>query len=349
VSRPGDGHRFLRWLWTSRRLDARLLRLILLPLAGLWKLAVALRNLGYDRGWFPIRSLPLPTLAIGNLSVGGSGKTPVAGWVAQHFASRGITPGVLTSGYGRDEAMLHQRRIPTARVIADPNRVAAGGRARDQGARVLILDDAYQLRGVARDYNLAVVSAETSRAVSWPLPAGPWREGWKALGRADGLIVTRKRASAEAAREALGRWRTLIKPGGAAGIVRLDVSRYEGLESQRAVPPEALGGRRVVAASAIADPGSFVGQTKATGALVQVAAWPDHHEFQADDLAWLAKAATRADFLVVTEKDAVKLRGRWPASVPEPLVAVLDLTWEDGEAAIVAALDGVVPRGRTSY
>ena len=170
MSARGGGHRFLRWLWTSRRIDARLFRLVLLPLAGLWKLGSVLRNSRYDRGSAPVHSLPLPAIAVGNLSVGGSGKTPVAGWIAHHFASRRRIPGILTSGYGRDEALLHQQRIPTARVIADPDRVRAARRAQEQGAQLLILDDAFQLRSVARDYNLAVVSAETSRAVPWPLP-----------------------------------------------------------------------------------------------------------------------------------------------------------------------------------
>ena len=108
------------------------------------------------------------------------------------------------------------------------------------------------------------------------------------------------------------------------------------------VPASALLGKRVVAASAIADPDAFVAQTKATGAQVQVATWKDHHDFRDQDLAWLSKAARKADFVVVTQKDAVKLRDRWPASVPEPLVAVLDFTWEHGEAAITAGLDAIV-------
>lgn len=343
MSNRGSGHRFLRWLWTSRRIDARLFRLVLLPLSGLWKLGSMLRDARYERGAAPVETLPLPTIAVGNLSVGGSGKTPVAGWIAHHFASRGRIPGILTSGYGRDEALLHQLRIPTARVIADPDRGRAARRAKEQGAQLLILDDAFQLRGIARDYNLAVVSAETSRAVPWPLPAGPWREGWKALGRADGLVITRKRASLEAAQDALRRFGALIRSGGATGIVQLSVSRYEGLESGKLVPAESLRDRRVVAASAIADPDAFVAQTKATGALVQVASWPDHHEFADEDLAWLAKAARKADHLIVTQKDAVKLKGRWPASIPEPLVAVLDLVWDQGETEILRALEAVIP------
>jgi tetraacyldisaccharide 4'-kinase len=342
----GTSHRVLRWLWTSRRMDARLFRLALLPLSGVWKLAMSARNLGYDLGWRSARGLPLPAIGIGNLTAGGAGKTPVAGWVAAHFAARGIRPAILTSGYGRDEALLHRERLPEALVLGDRDRVRTARQVREQGAGVLILDDAFQLRSVARDFNLVVVSAESSRAVRWPLPAGPWREGWTALRRADGLVVTRKRASLEAARAHLERLRPYLKPGAPAGLLRLEVSRYQGLTSGGVTEAGSLQGKRVVAACAIADPDSFVAQTKATGALVQVATWPDHHDFQDEDLAWLAKAARKADFLVVTQKDAVKLRGRWPASVPEPLVAILDLVWEAGEGELTAALDAGVPRER---
>jgi len=249
-------------------------------------------------------------------------------------------PGVLLSGYGRDEVLLHRQRVPSARVVADPDRIQAGERAAAEGAAVLVLDDAFQLRQVWRDCNIAVVSAETSRAVRWPLPAGPWREGFSALVRANALIITRKRADSRVAAELAARLAPRV--GGPTGIVYLGVRRYEGLLSARAVTAETLTGSRVVAATAIADPDAFVAQTKATGAQVQVATWRDHHEFRDEDLAWLAKAARKADYLVITQKDAVKLRDRWPASVPEPLVAVLDLEWEAGEAEFKAALDAIV-------
>jgi tetraacyldisaccharide-1-P 4'-kinase len=97
-----------------------------------------------------------------------------------------------------------------------------------------------------------------------------------------------------------------------------------------------------VAASGIADPDAFVAQVKSTGAAVQAATWKDHHDFRDEDVAWLAHAARRADHVVITEKDAVKLRDRWPAAVPEPLVAVLDLAWERDGDRIVAALDAAV-------
>jgi tetraacyldisaccharide-1-P 4'-kinase len=103
-----------------------------------------------------------------------------------------------------------------------------------------------------------------------------------------------------------------------------------------------LDGTRVVAACAIADPAAFVSQVKRTGAQVQVATWKDHHAYRDEDVAWLAHAARRADHVVITAKDAVKLRGRWPASVPEPLVAMLAITFEAGEPELGDAIDTLV-------
>lgn len=340
MGRRGDGHRLIRWLWTSRRADARLARLALLPFSAVWRAGVAARNMAFDRGWNTVRELPLPAVAVGNLTVGGSGKTPIASWIAGHYASRGLVPGILLRGYGRDEVLVHRHQVPEAKVIADPDRFAGAARAVAEGAEVLVLDDAFQRRDVWRDYNIAVMSAEASRAVQWSLPAGPWREGLKALARADALIVTRKRADSASAMALASTLASRVH--GPVGVVYLGVSRYEGLLSYQVVPASALLGKRVVAASAIADPDAFVAQTKATGAQVQVATWKDHHDFRDQDLAWLAKAARKADYVVVTRKDAVKLRDRWPASVPEPLVAVLDFTWEHGEAAITAGLDTIV-------
>jgi tetraacyldisaccharide 4'-kinase len=340
MGRRGDRHRLIRWLWTSRGLGARTARLPLIPFSGVWRAGIGARNFAFDRGWIPVRDLPLPAVAVGNLTVGGSGKTPIASWIAARYAALGIRPGILLRGYGRDEVLVHQHQVPGARVVADPDRVAAAQRALAQGAEVLVLDDAFQRRDVWRDYNIAVVSAETSRAVRWSLPAGPWREGLGALGRADALIISRKRADAASAFQLAADLAPRMR--GPVGIVHLGVSRYEGLLSGTVHDAGELNRKRVVAASAIADPDAFVAQTKATGAQVQVATWRDHHDFRDEDVAWLAKAARKADYLVVTRKDAVKLRDRWPASVPEPLVAVLDLVWEDGETAITAGLDAIV-------
>jgi len=232
--------------------------------------------------------------------------------------------------------------VPQAVVVANPDRGAAARQAAERGATILVLDDAYQRRDVQPDLNVLVVSAEALHASRWCLPAGPWREPLKGAARADFVLVTRKRAgqdAAEAAAAEIGRW-----TNAPVARIHLGVAGYHGLVSGRPSAPSILDGARVVAAAAIADPGSFIAQTKATGAQVQVATWPDHHEFDDADIAWLARARRKADHLVVTEKDAVKLADRWPASVPEPLVAILAVEWEAGETAFRQRLGALVSR-----
>jgi tetraacyldisaccharide 4'-kinase len=339
--RHGDTHRLIRWLWTSRRLDARLARVGLLPAAAVWRAGMGLREFSFRRGWRAAHALPLPSVAVGNLTVGGSGKTPIAAWIARHFAARGRRPGILLRGYGADEVLVHRHDVPEAVVVANPDRLAGAARAAAEGADVLVLDDAFQRLDVLRDLNILVVSAETTLAVRWPLPAGPWREGWGAMERADVVIVTRKRATVEAAAALAAEIsRTTAVP---VAIVHLGLHHLEGMLSGASRPVETLRGERVVAATAIADPDAFVAQVKGTGAQVQVATWKDHYDFRDEDVAWLARAARKADHVVLTAKDAVKLRDRWPASAPEPLVAILNVRFESGGDALVAALDALVP------
>jgi tetraacyldisaccharide 4'-kinase len=335
--------RLVRRLWRRRSLKARVARAALLPLSAVYGGVVGVRALTYRLGLRRVHRLPLPTVAVGNLSVGGTGKTPLAAWVAAFFVRAGRRPGILLRGYGRDEVLVHRRLVPQAVVIADPDRAAGAREARRAGADVLVLDDAFQLLNTGRDLNIAVVATEQEVLSPWLLPAGPWRERLGALARADVIVVTRKRAGADAAQQLadrLGaRWPTTIVARAAlalGGLTRLRSGTAVGLDHLR--------GQRVLAAAAIADPESFAVQVRASGATVQLAAYQDHHEFDAADVDHLVQAAEAAGYLVVTEKDAVKLRALWPVERPEPLVAQLEWTWEQHGEAVVHALEQLLAR-----
>ena len=348
-------HRLARWLW-RRDGGGQVVRLVLAPAALLYAAVMRLRAAVYRRALRPVRRLPRPAVAVGNLSVGGTGKTPLAAWIARYYVARGRRPGILLRGVGGDEALVHRHLVPEAVVVADPDRVAGAARALAQGAEVLVLDDAFQLLSVARDLNIAVVSAESAAASPWPLPAGPWREGRDALDRADLIVVTRKGASADAASalaEGLVRAGSGRGPGGPGGpggppicTVRLVVSHLEGMRSGTRQEVGVLAGRRVVAAAGIADPESFAQQLGASGASVQLVAYQDHHAYRQADLERLVRAATGGDYVVVTEKDAVKLRRQWPGSAAEPLVAVLAVQWERNGRALEQAVDAVLASAR---
>jgi tetraacyldisaccharide 4'-kinase len=333
--------RLLRRVWRRRSWKARGARAALLPLSGIYAGVVSLRAAAYRRGIVRARPLPLPAVAVGNLSVGGTGKTPLAAWIAAYCVQAGRRPGILLRGYGRDEILVHQRLVPEAVVVANRDRVAGGAAARARGADVLVLDDAFQLLAAQRDLNIAVLAVEQERLSRWTLPAGPWREPRAALGRADVLVVTRKRADADSARalaDALAaRW-----PAAIVAQARLALRDLIGMRSGARRALEGLRGQQVFAAAAIADPESFAVQVRASGATVQLAAYQDHHEYDAGDVQRLVRLAAGGGYLVVTEKDAVKLRDLWPADGPEPLVAELEWMWERNGGAVVQALDRVL-------
>jgi len=340
-----SAHRIAHWIWWSGAAPARAARGMLLPFAIVYRSIMSVRAKAYARGWLRQRPLPLPSVAIGNLAVGGAGKTPLAAWTAAFFARRGVKPGILLRGYRGDEQEVHRRLVPEAVVVPDGDRLTGGKKAREQGAKVLVLDDAFQRLDVKRDVNIAVVSAESvpPRALAWPLPAGPWREDWSALGRADVIVVTRRRAAVAESRVLAGRiaarW-----PKAVVATVQLALDGLGGLRSGRRVELSALDHAHVVVAAGIADPVSFAAQIRACGAKVQLMAYQDHHRYPPGDIARLARAAKDADYVVVTEKDAVKLRSRWPSDAPEPLVAQLALRWELNGAAVERVLEGVLKK-----
>jgi tetraacyldisaccharide 4'-kinase len=333
--------RLVRRLWRRRSWRARAARAVLLPFSGIYAGVVSVRAAAYRAGMARAWPLPLPAVAVGNLSVGGTGKTPLAAWIAAYCVRAGRRPGILLRGYGRDEVLVHGRLVPEAIVVANRDRLAGGAAAQSRGADVLVLDDAFQLLGVRRDLNIAVLAAEQERLARWTLPAGPWREPRRALGRADVLVVTRKRADAESAdglaARLAARW-----PEATVAQARLLLRELVGMRTGARVSLDGLRGQQVFAAAAIADPESFAVQIRSSGATVQLAAYQDHHEYDAADVQRLVRLAAGAGYLVVTEKDAVKLRALWPAEGPEPFVAELEWTWERNEGAVVAALDRVL-------
>jgi tetraacyldisaccharide 4'-kinase len=338
-------HRVAHWVWWSGAAPARATRGVLLPFALVYRTVMSARAKAYARGWLRRRPLPLPSVAIGNLAVGGAGKTPLASWVAAFFARAAVKPGILLRGYRGDEQAVHQRLVPDAVVVPNADRLAGARKARAAGARVLVLDDAYQRLNVGRDVNIAVVSTESSppRHVAWPLPAGPWREDWSALGRADVIVVTRRRAAVAESRALAGRiaarW-----PNAAVATVQLAIDSLAGLRSNKRVELSSLSRKRVLVAAGIADPVSFAAQVRAFAASVQLTAYQDHHAYSRGDISRLAQAAKDADYVVVTEKDAVKLRSRWPEDAPEPLVAQLALRWELNGDAVERILEGVLTK-----
>lgn len=314
----------LGWVWEASTARTAAAGLALLPLEVAFRAAVAARNRRYDAGRLPIRSAGVPVVSVGNLVVGGSGKTPVAGWLAAWFLRRGVTPGVVTNGYGLDEVLLHRRWNPEAPVAAAGHRARAAAGVVERGAQVVILDDGFQHRALARDLDLVLVAAEHPTPPRL-LPRGPYREPESALTRAGGVIVTRRIASFRTARRRARALEAVHQLRSA--LVSLELSRWSDVAG---TPASAPTGPALVL-SGIARPWEFHGwlRRQVPGMELESMTFGDHHRYSAADVAAIARRA-RGRPVVTTAKDAVKLRR----------------LGEHGVDARVPHLEVVVERGR---
>ena len=334
-----------RWIWYSRSVPGRLVRLVLLPLAVLYRAAMLIRNGAYGLGLLKSAPLPRPAIGVGNLAVGGTGKSPLSAWLAAELKRRGLTAGIVLRGYGADEVAEHRLLNPDAAVEADPDRHAAAGRAAQRGAEVLVLDDILQRRDTPTDVMLAVVSADTWTAPRWSLPAGPWREGLAALRRADAVVVTRKAAS----RDAADNLRRLLAPrtrGGAGVTAAIEPASLARLDDGSVLDLAMLAGREVLAVAGIGEPQLFAEQLRRLGARVELVAFTDHYRYAAEDVTRISSQAA-GRWVVSTLKDAVKLRALWTADAPACYVVRIGVTIEAGADTLAGLLDRVATAART--
>lgn len=319
------------------------------PLAGLarlglhaaslpYGLAVRLRNRLYDRGWKTVRRAAVPVVSVGNLSVGGTGKTPCVEYVARFYRQLDVRVAILSRGYGaragrNDEAMVLEENLPDVPHYQDPDRAAAAGRAVEESeSELLVLDDAFQHRRLHRDLDVVLIDATRPAHRDYLLPRGTLREPTGGLKRAGAIVLTRcDQADAGDLREWLAR-RFPDKP----------VATTE----HRPVDVEDLRGRPVGAFCGIGNPAAFRRTLESVGAAVAAfRTFADHHPYTAadvDDLrVWAAKLPADA-VVATTQKDWVKLRLADLAG--RPLRAVrIGLVFRDGQEAFDAALRRLAP------
>lgn len=328
-----------RTVWYGEGFDALLARAVLTPFE--WMYGAAVLVDGARRAGAAGRT-EVPTVSVGNLTVGGTGKTPIAAWFASHLRARGRAPALLLRGYGDDEPLVHAVLNPDVPVFADADRRHAAAQAIERGATALVLDDAFQHRQMPRDADVVVVSADLwSDLPVRLLPAGPFREPLSALRRANLVIVTRKAASVERAAE-VARQLTRASGGVPLAVVHLTPGRLCAWTGGASASLDTLRGERVLAVSGIGAPDTFLAQLGVAGAQIQSATYGDHHAFSARDVQDLAARAAQVDRVICTLKDAVKLGPQWPAQYPQLWYLSQLVVIESGSASVEAVLDRLI-------
>ncbi len=300
------------------------------------------REAAYARGIFETVRVPVPVFCVGNLTVGGSGKTPGVVWLLEELKKRGHRPAVVSRGYGRRDrtpVVLVPNRgetVPGVEKIGDEPRFLARrsgvsvavGSDRAQACRraweefdvdCLVMDDGFQHHRMFRDRDLVCLDAKLASSVfleEWPtplLPAGPWREKPEALKRAHGIFLTRAEGLST---DRLGALQAHLRGRGLASVaVKGRLTFWENLTGKE-IPSVQLQNQRLLALSGLGDPASFESALVRFGASVQGQRYGDHHVFSSRECAGVLERARREERrVVVTEKDRERLPELFPAIV----------------------------------
>ncbi len=347
-------------IWERRGIRGKLGWLFLVPFSWIYRIAVQLRNLWYRAGWIRLQALDRPVISVGNLTVGGTGKTPTCIWLAQQLTERGFKVSILSGGYKRKESRpvilvpedkaLNLERVGSEILAAgdEPFLMArmygqtiAIGKNRYEAARevlrghevdVFILDDGFQHRRLKRDVDLLLLGSDVSGRM---LPCGPFREPRKAARRADFLLTT-------GAHEQWQRWAQSRAPHGIySGALKAAV--LIGFESHRwkEYPLSLLHRSRILAVSGIAHPSSFYSIIHEwEGEIVDSFEFRDHHVYTSADWQQINRRGHNADIILTTEKDLVKLI-RFPFARDKLLALRVGMVVQDGAQLVQALIERI--------
>lgn len=292
-----------RWLqheWYGKASPNPLLR----PLEAVFRRAVTLRQRAYREGRKRIERLPVPVIVVGNLSVGGTGKTPLTIWLAGFLKDQGFRPGIVSRGYGGaarkqplavtpdtdpreagDEPVLMARKTGCPVYVFSKRAEAGRALLAETGCDLIVADDGLQHYALARDLEIAVLDGTRGFGNGHCLPAGPLREPPERLNSVD-LIVY----SGEA-------------PAGGFGMVLEGHEAVNLRDEARRRPLASFAGQPLYALAGLGNPGRFFGHLRSFGLNFEAREFPDHHAFDPEDLRFAGAAP-----LLMTEKDAVKCR-----------------------------------------
>ncbi len=306
-------------------------RKILAPLSTLFRLGLGARRAAYERGWFKTRQLDRPVVSVGNLSVGGTGKTPLVVLIAELLSQRGWRPGILTRGYGRrrgkqvvvlapgsarsldprevgDEPALLARALPEVPIVVCADRYLGGRLAEARfDVGVHLLDDGFQHWALARDADVVTLDSTQGLSEQALLPAGRLREPPSALGRADLIVLTRAELADPRPLEDQVR---AINPHARIFHATTKLCGLVDVQTGRTYPPDAFKGESVGAFCGIGNHKAFFADLRKWGfSLMSEHSFGDHHVYTEASLVALDHSARKNGraVLMTTEKDAMNL------------------------------------------
>jgi len=313
--------------------------------------AVSWRNRAYDAGRREIQRVERPVVSVGNLTLGGTGKTPLVAYLARWYRRLGVRVSIVSRGYGagasgaNDEALELEQQLPDVPHVQDADRVLAARIAIDElDTQLILLDDGFQHRRLDRDLDIVLLDALDPFGLEHVFPRGLLREPVEALRRADVVALSRSNLIDEAARATIRRRVERLAPD-AQWIETSHVPRGLLNAAGETEPWQALAGKRLGAFCGLGNPAGFR-QTLARCGLEPAAfrEFPDHHRYTREDVESLSKwgAEERLETLLCTHKDLVKLGVTSLGHIPLWALAI-ELEVSQGEEPLARMLAAMMP------
>ena len=318
----------------SSGLGVVLLRFSLAVASCFYSAVIGLRNSLYSKGWLKTHRVSAVVISIGNITVGGTGKTPLVIWLCKFLRQKEVRCAVLTRGYKTtknlklktqnysDEPAILAKSCPEAKVVVNPDRVAAATEAVNKfGAEILIMDDGFQHRRLARDADIATIDAMCPFGYGKMLPAGLLREPVTALKRADAVVITRCDQVAEAQ---LNQLEKKLQQVNTNMIIARSIHSPICAKSigNKEISLEQLKDKKIFAFCGIGNPNAFLGTIKGLGVnLVGSKIYNDHHRYKNNDVTDIYEEARylNADLILTTQKDCTKIASPTSAKEDIPL------------------------------
>jgi tetraacyldisaccharide 4'-kinase len=329
---------------------------------GLWflqwpyRLVVATRNARFDQAPKDSFRAAVPVVSVGNLSVGGTGKTVCVEWIARQLREAGHTVAILSRGYGKgassqnDEALMLEANLPDVPHLQGADRAALARIAVEElEAEVLVLDDGFQHRQLARDLDIVLLDASQPAVSQWPLPRGTFREPFSSLVRANAVILTRcDQATFEVVDQLESKLRKTYPILPIAKAIHAATKLVGTGDTEKSL--DQLHGVKVLTFCGLGNPEAFFATVRSLGAsIVDTRVFPDHHSYTKSDVESLRSWATNfpeATLVLTTQKDLVKLR--IPDLNSRSLWAVrVEMQFLNGEADLKSLLHALPIQERT--
>ncbi len=272
---------------------------------------VRLRRWAYRRGIRKSHPAGVPVICVGNITVGGTGKTPMVAWAVGRLKEAGRKPAILTRGYkaidGKSDEAELLRQSTGVPVIINPDRVAGAQKAIAGGADVLVMDDGFQHMRLRRDLDIVLIDATRPFGGGACLPIGRLREPLTALSDADAIVITRSDAvTPEQLQDLRNRLVRFAPDASIHTAIHKPVKIID--EKGDELPPDALSGRKVCAFAGLGNPDAFFATLTDIGArIAEKVSFSDHAAYDSAAIERVSNANAEAEVLVTTEKDYVKL------------------------------------------